>query len=171
MYSEEELKKIVESVPEDFEETSSEFWSYVEEKLKPLERKVYAVYSEKPRTAEGRNKVDALLGKLSENCKEFHCVEDPLLAAEAEAWLALVKNGQNRAALELFEENMRERDEHTVSVIDMTLEDGEFGVLFIDPARRILFPENIRVIRMCPFDPLDYLNRHLAKLKIKKRRE
>ena len=56
----------------------------------------------------------------------------------------------------------------TVSTVDKTLNDGEIGVLFIDRDRRIIFPDTIRVIRMHPFDPSDYLNHHRIKLKIKK---
>lgn len=171
MYSKEGLKKILEYVPQDFDGISSEFWSYVEERLKPLEDKVHAIYSEKPTIAEGGCKVDTLLWRLSEKCKNLHCVEDALLAAEAEGWLELGKNGKNRMAMELFEENMRERNRYAISVIDRTLEDGKIGVLFIDPTRRFSFPEDVRVIRMCPFDPVDYLNRHLVKLKIEKKRD
>lgn len=165
MYSRVDLKKILGSIPEDFEDLSSEFWSYVEEKLKIFEGKVQIVYSEKPITIPGENAENPLIRKLSEGKTAFHCVEDPLLAAEVEGWLGLMKNGQNKVVLELFEESLRERDQYTIGVIDRTLEDSEIGVLLIDPTRRISFPDSIRVIRMCPFDPVDYLNRHLVKQK------
>lgn len=168
MYNKEELKNILASIPGDFEDTSSEFWSYVEEKLKSLEGKVQAIYSEKPIPAEGGGRGGSLLRKLSESGKEFHCVEDSILAAEAVEWLKLVENGQNRVALELFEENTKERNEYAINIITKTLEDGKIGILFVEPTRTIPFPEEVRVIRMCPFDPVDYLNRHLVKLKIEK---
>jgi hypothetical protein len=165
MYSRADLKKILGSVPEDFEDLSSEFWGYVEEKLKIFEGKVQVVYSEKSIITQGESAENVIIGKLNEDKPEFHCVEDPLLAAEVEGWLDLMKNGQNKVVLELFEESLRERDQYTLGVIDRTLEDSKIGVLLIDPARRISFPDSIRVIRMYPFDPVDYLNRHLVKQK------
>lgn len=170
MYSREELEKTLGLVPDDFEEAYSEFWSYVEEKLKPFRDRIYTIYSEKPSLMEeAENRANAILKKLIENHADFHCVEDPLLIAEAEAWLEMMENGQSQAAGELFEENLKERDEHAKRLIDRTLEEGKIGVLFIDPARKIPLPDDVRVIRMCPFDPVDYLNRHLAKLKMKRR--
>jgi len=171
MYSREELKKSLGMVPEDFEEVSSEFWSYVEGKLKPFIGRIYAVYSEKAAsTKETGSRLDAVL-KRFEGHAEFHCVEDPLLAAEAEAWVELMKNERNQAIQDLLEENRRDRDAHAIGILERTLEDGKIGVLFIDPARKLSFSEAFKVIRMCPFDPVDYLNRYLAKLRIEEKRK
>ena len=165
MYSLADLKKTLGSIPEDFEAASSEFWDYVCKKLKIFEGKAKVVYSEKTITDRGESAVDVLMVKLRKGNTEFHCVDDPLLAAEVEGWLDLMKNGQNKVALELFEESLRERDQYSLGVIDRTLDDSKIGVLLIDPARRISFPDSIKVIRMCPFDPVDYLKRHLVQLK------
>jgi len=172
MYGREELNKTLGLIPSDFEESYSEFWSYVEEKLRPFIGKVCVVYSDRLSPAEETEiRANALIKRLIENRSAFHCVEDSLLAAEAEAWLEMMENGRVQAAVELFEENLMERDEYARDVIEQTLRDDEMGVLFIDPSRKISFPEDIRVIRMCPFDPVDYLNLHLVKLKIEKREE
>ena len=170
MYEREELKWTLGLIPSDFEESYFEFWSYVEEKLKPFTGKICAVYSDNLSfTEETESRGNAILKRLIGNHSIFQCVEDSLLAAEAEAWLEMIEKGRVPAATELFEENLRERDEHAREVIEQTLKDGEIGVLLTDPSRKISFPEDIRVIRMCPFDPVDYLNRHLVKLKIEKR--
>ncbi len=168
MYSSEDLKKILGLVPDDFEATSLEFWGYVEEKLKPLVGKVHVIYSEKPVKKELNSRVNSVIKSIGD-CAELHCIEDPVLAAEADAWLELMKNNQNQAVSELFEESMKEGNEHAVKVIERTLGEGQMAILFSDPAKKIHIPEDIRVIRMCPFDPVDYLNRHLTKLKMEKR--
>lgn len=170
MYGREELEKALNLVPDDFEEASSEFWDYVEGKLEPFIGKIQAVYSEKPvLTEEQGSRLEAVLRKFEGNA-EFHCVEDPLLDAEAEAWLELIEKEQNQAVQGLLEESMRDRDAHASEVLDRTLGDGKMGVLLIDPARKLPLPKDIKVIRMCPFDPVDYLNHHLAKPKIEKKR-
>jgi hypothetical protein len=50
-----------------------------------------------------------------------------------------------------------------MDVVDQTLKEGEMGVLFLDSRLKISFPSGLRVIRMFPFDPRDYLNRHRVK--------
>ncbi len=172
MYEKEELGKTLGMVPSDFEESYSEFWNYVEERLKPFIGKVSAVYSDRLSPVEETgSRANTLLKRLVDNNSAFHCVEDSLLAAEAKAWLEMLEKGQVQAAAELFEENLRERDEHAREVVEQTLRDGEIGVLFIDPARKISFSEDVRVVKMYPFDPVDYLNRHLVRLKIEQREE
>lgn len=170
MYSEKDLKKILKIIPEDFEETSEEFWRYVDDKLTPLEGRVCAVYSDKPKE-DDRVKTESLVRKLSESTRNFYLIDDSLLTAESEEWLALSKDGQNQTALEFYEESMRDRDRYVISIVDKTLEDDGIGVLVVEPTRKISFPENIRVIKLCPFDPTDYVNRHLVKIKIEKKRD
>ncbi|MFH0749056.1 MAG: hypothetical protein V1915_03970 [Candidatus Bathyarchaeota archaeon] len=168
MYNEEELKKILPSIPQDFESVSLEYWSYIEEKLTPLKNNIYIIFVEKSTPIKGEHKVAVLLRNFHEGCKEFRCIDNDMLVAETESWLELLKNDPNIAVRELLAENIRERDSYAGHVINQTLVDGKIGILFLNPARQVPFPESIRVIRMCRFDPIDYLNRHLAKLNTKK---
>jgi hypothetical protein len=39
--------------------------------------------------------------------------------------------------------------------------------LLIDSRRRLELPQDIRVIRVCPFDPADYLTSRIVKAKLK----
>ena len=170
MFTQEELKKTLGQVPADFEEASSEFWSYIKEKLEPFLDKIYTVYSEKPSSSpETENQVDTILKRFKIHAK-FNCIDDPLLVAEAEAWLELTKKQKKQMVIDLFEESMSDRNKHASEVINKTLVDGGIGILFIDSARKLAIPADIKVVRMCPFDPLDYLNRYLVKLKTENRR-
>ena len=74
----------------------------------------------------------------------------------------------SRIVLELYEESVRERDDGIESLINESLKDGETGLLSIDSSIKISFPVDVRVVRMCPFDPQDYLNRHLTKVRLGK---
>ena len=171
MYSRDELKRVLGSVPDDFEETSVEFWSYVEEKLTPFINKVTVVYTEKPLEKERSGRGEPLLNKLIKTRAEFHYIEDSLLASEAEAWQELMKNHQNQAVIELYKDSMKERNEYARSVIERTLENGKLGLLLANPERKLPLAEDVKVIKMCPFDPVDYLNRQVSKLKIKERKQ
>ena len=169
MYSREDLKKILGLVPDDFEATSLKFWGYVEEKLKPFVGRIHVIYSEKHDNKDPNSQLDSILKELINNHAELQCIEDPLLAAEAEAWRELMKSSQNQAVSELFEESMTERNDHAKGVIERTLGENQMGILFMDPTRKVSLPDDVKVIRMCPFDPIDYLNRHLVKLKTAKK--
>ena len=170
MYEKEEIRNTLGQIPNDFKKIHSEFWNYIEGKLNPFVGKIRFVYSDRLNPEEeGESRSTALLKKLIEGHAEFHCVEDYLLAAEAEAWLEMLEAGSAQAARELYEENLAERDGHAKDVVAQTLKDGEIGVLFVAPARKIMFPPDIKVVKMCPFDPVDYLNRHLVKLNINRR--
>lgn len=168
MYEGEELRQILGEIPSDFEETYSEFWDYVEVKLNPFIGKIRRVYSDKLSTEREETRAASLLKKLVDNRAEFHCVEDSMLAAEAEAWLEMMETGSVKAARELYDENLVERDEYARETIAKTLMDSEIGVLFVSPARKISFPEDVKVVKMFRFDPVDYLNRHLTKLGVRR---
>ena len=167
MYDRETLKQVLGLVPDDFDDSSSEYWDYVETKLEPFTNKVHAIYTEKPIVKDRGDRMDAILKKFEG--AEFHSIEDPLLTAETEAWLELMKHEENQMVRDLLEENLGERDRHVCKILDRTLEDGKLGLLFLDPTRKIPTFQNTRIVRMCPFDPVDYLNRYLVKLRITKK--
>ncbi len=166
MYNERELKEAIGQVPEDFEEASSEFWSYIEEKLEPFIGRVYAVFSTEPASAKDKCVRINVIFKKFEGSAEFLYIDDPLLVAEAKAWLELMKDKKSQAMIDLFEESMRDMNRYAGEVIDKTMRDGGIGILFTDPTRKLTLSEDIKVVKMCPFDPIDYLNRNLLKLKL-----
>ncbi len=168
MYSKEELKNLLGQVPEDFEATSSEFWSYIEEKLKPFMAKLNCIYSSGHFALKDPTSQTYRILKELDGHAQFLSIDDPLLVAEAEAWVALIHREQNQALLELFEENTNDRIRYASNMINTTLRDGEIGVIFTTTARTFHLAEDIKIVKMCPFDPKDYLNRHLIRLQIKK---
>jgi len=171
MYSREDLKKVLGLVPDDYEVTSLEFWSYVEEKLTPFIDKVTVAYSEKPIEKRCSGQGEPLLNKLIKKRIEFHCIDDCLLVSEAEAWRELMITHQNHAVVELLKDSIKERDEYARREIEKTLENGKLGLLLTNPERKLPLAEDVKVIKMCPFDPSDYLNRQISILKIKERRQ
>ena len=90
---------------------------------------------------------------------------DPLLVAEAAAWREMMRTSPSPVVLDLYEGCLSEISKHVRYVIDQTLEEGEMGVLFLNPLLKVSFPEDMRVINMFPFDPQDYLNRHKVRLR------
>ena len=176
MYSMEEIKKLTGIVPEDFEDASKEFWIYIEEKLTPFYNKVKKVYcqetvKEVKETIEKleRSREFTIIKKLADNNAEITTVEEQLLLAESKAWLEMLKKTDDQSVLELYNENIRDRDEHIVKILNQTLNDEEFGVLLFNMDHKLLLPEDIRVIKMCRFDPEDYLNRWLVTLELKRK--
>jgi len=174
MFDRGEFKKLTGTIPEDFDEVSEEFWNYIEEKLKALSGNVQRVYCKESlddmkkilETSEG-NWEYKIIRRLVEGGADLTTVEDPLLVAETEAWLEMMEISDDQGASELFKDGMREMDEYVVKRIDQTLEDGEIGVLIIDPGSKLSFPEDVRVVKMCRFDPEDYLKRWKTKLKLR----
>ena len=152
--------------PEDFEKFFLEFWSYIDKKLNPFIDKISVIYSCDPSSIKNTEKgIDFILRKFKSS-PEFYSIDDSLLTAEAASWIELIKDSDNKAALDLLEENMRDINTHAYEVINQTLRDTGIGVLFIPPDRKLSLSEDIKVVKMCPFDPVDYLNRHLAILKL-----
>ena len=70
--------------------------------------------------------------------------------------------------MEMYNECIKERCRYITNVIDQTLKEGEVGVIFINPTFKLNLPEDIKVIRMYRFDPSDYLNVWVQKLKLRK---
>ena len=67
-----------------------------------------------------------------------------------------------------MEENIKERNNQAVNIINQTLKKDEVGVLFIQPDRKLNLPVDIKIVKMYPFDPVDYSNHWAAKIRLKK---
>jgi hypothetical protein len=167
MYTESEFKKSVVTVPDDFQLKTAEFWNYVEEKLNMFVGKVQRIYRDGV-CREGDDALNQLCSIDVENCRiaknlvdngaKFEATEDPLLVAESDSWLEMLASPQaNALTFELYEETMRERDKFVSRRVNETLGVDECGVLFMDSARGIKPDGSVKVIKVCRFDPLDYL--------------
>jgi len=177
MYSEPELKDLLKVLPEDFKQKTNEFWSYVDEKLIAFVGKVQRIYRDGI-CVQGEEALSKLVHLDMENYKiakklvdagaSFEATEDALLVAESENWLhMLASKGSNLTVLEMFEETIKERDSIVSKRVNETLGDDECGVLFMDPSRAVSLNEKIKVIKMCRFDPTDYLKSWQIRLKSK----
>jgi len=173
MYGEEEFRRLVGVVPADFREREEEFWGYVEEKLKILSPRIRRVYLEGfskggVESLNPQTRCHTLVRRLVEGGAELHPTEDPMLVAETESWSEMLRSQPNPAFLELHRESVEERDAYIAKVIDQTLREGETGVIFIEAAHRLNLPEDVKIIKMCRFEPGDYLNTALQRLKLEK---
>jgi hypothetical protein len=52
-------------------------------------------------------------------------------------------------------------------VVGRSLGEGETALLLIDSRRNLELPKDLRVIRVVPFDPADYMNRTIIKAGLK----
>ena len=64
---------------------------------------------------------------------------------------------------------MMDREKYVANAINESLKDGETGVLFLKSGRRTgdYLPSSIRVIKIQPFDPNDYLNSWVVTMKLR----
>ena len=167
MYTEKELKNVVPGLPEDFGPRTLEFWSYVEGKLQGFVGKAQRVYRDE--VCQGGEEALAYLSsiqhenflivrKLVDNGAIFEATEDSVLVAESKSWVEMIEqNPLDTVSLEMYQETIRERDSYVSRRINETLGDEETGVLFMKPSRRISFNEHVKIIKVCRFDPEDYL--------------
>lgn len=163
MFTRDEFQKLVTRVPDDFKSTQDEFWEYVSDRLRAVATKIRWVYTDSdshPAEASSKEGMLAVVAGLVASGVKVQAAVDPLLVAEAEAWRDLARASPSQVVQELYDESVREIGRHVVEVVDQTLKDGEMGVLFLNPLLHISFPEILRVIRLLPFDPQDYLTRH-----------
>jgi hypothetical protein len=177
MYTEEEFKRSVRTLPEDFGPKTTEFWSYVEEKLQGFVGKVQRIYRDE--VCQGGKDGLAHLSsmdrenfrivrKLVENGAVLEATEDFLLVAESRSWLEMIEqNPLDTMPLELYQETIRERDEYVKKRIDETLLDEETGILFLKSGREIGLDKRVKVIKVCRFDPADYLRSWQVQLQAK----
>ncbi|MGC8850117.1 MAG: hypothetical protein ACP5QI_06560 [Candidatus Bathyarchaeia archaeon] len=156
MYTEEEImlatgKRISMRVKDEIKS----FWSNLEEQLSKLGR-IDKVYRDMI-TADGDEGIRQLstmdpynyriVKSLLERGAELMATEDPLLVEEAEAWVGTMALG-SPSALELFRDNLSDRNRYIAERIDTTLGRGEVGILFIEPSRNVEFPEGLEVLRV-----------------------
>ncbi|MEM2901661.1 MAG: hypothetical protein QXO32_02870 [Candidatus Bathyarchaeia archaeon] len=173
MYTVEEVQLILFQVPEDYSSKLDEFWSYVEDKLAVIKERVKHVY----RDMVTRGGVEGLgyVKEVDERCyrviemlvrsgARLEVTEDANLVAEAESWVSLMKaTGLRSAVMDLFKQNLEERNRFIAKAISETVKVDEIGVLFLEPTRRVELPEDFKVIKVCPFEPADYINSLIAK--------
>jgi hypothetical protein len=167
MYTEKEFKRLAPALPEDFGPKTLEFWSYVEEKLQVFVGKIQRVYRDEVCQGgkEGLAHLSSIdrenfpiVRKLVENGAVLEATEDSLLVAESKSWLDMAtQNPVDTMPLELYQETVRERDDYVTKRIDETLLDEETSILFLKPGREINLNERVKIIKVCRFDPADYL--------------
>jgi hypothetical protein len=112
----------------------------------------------------------ALIVSFLEKGTELKPTEDPILIGETESWLNMIRDSPNDTLLALYEQSLRERNQDLSNRITQALGEGEVGLLLIDSRRKLDFPEGIRVIRVCPFDPADYLNTEMVKARLRSKK-
>jgi len=164
MYSETDLKELLGSVPGDFANDSKEFWTYVEEKLASASGKVSMVcllWNEETVDTRARSISEFLENKGAKISR----LEDTTLLGEVRAWLDMSEEEGDLGSKVFYEESNRELRQGLRKMLD-TLADLEVAVVFADPACSPIFPEGLRVIKMTPFDPRDYLKRHMIRLRL-----
>jgi hypothetical protein len=179
MYTDQELRKVATELPEDFTQKSEEFWNYVRDKLN-TQRNIRKIYYDSLVTNE-RDKALEFVKKSNERSFEIieqymnlgailEATEDPLLVQEAFSWFSMLQEGKTDLATEeMIEKNMGDRDKFVTQRIAESLNQDESGILFLAPGRRIdgYIPADIRLIKIQPFDPSDYLNSWLVTLSLK----
>ena len=160
MYSENEIREILNEIPQDFEKESNEFWNYIGDKLRQLGtsvNEVYLVLGEEVTDSKAKGIINALQGKGA----ELHKIEDKTLVGEARAW-HLTPQSSGGFQEEFLEDINSEISDTLRPMLDSYLEDKEVGVVFFEPTCNLSIQTDVRVIRMAPFDPKDYLTRHLT---------
>ncbi len=181
MYTETEFKSLTVSIPDDFKQKASEFWVYINTRLAMFGGRISKIYRDQ--ISKSGEEASILLQSMdSENYKtaknlvengaSFIDTEDPILVGESESWAEMLK-GQlsNTVILELFQKNLEDRARYISNRIDETLKCHEMGVLFVIPDLRTEFGKDFRIIKMCPFDPSDYLNSWRVQRELKLREE
>jgi hypothetical protein len=178
MFTSNELSAVNSTVPEDFPQKSKEFWDYIDEKLR--NRSIQKLYYDSL-TIDEPGKALEFVKKSNEDCynlvrrfneagAKIEITEDPLLVQEAAAWISMLQNDKtDLATQEMLAKNMIDRDKYIGGRISESLRDGETGILFLAPGRQIseYVSSDIRVVKVQPFDPSDYLNSWLVTLSLR----
>ncbi len=167
MYTEKEFLRLAAVLPDDFASKTTEFWSYVEDKLRMYLAKIQRVYRDEifqhgDPALHYLSSIDqenySLVKRLVEHGAAVEATEDSMLIAESQAWLEMtMRQPSGTIAQEFYHVTMRERDEYVSKKIEETLKEDELGILFLEPTRSIKLNEQIKVIKMCRFDPADYV--------------
>jgi hypothetical protein len=176
MYTKAEFKEEASYVPDDYDARCSEFWNYVAEKLSVFKGRIRKIFRESLSIGT-KEALLALIGdeqqsrsvllRLLEDGAEPESTEDPILMAETESWMRMMRGTPSETLSELHAQSLAERNRYVANRIGVSLHDGEIGLLVIDSRRRIETPQDIRVIRVCPFDPADYLSSTIVKAKLR----
>ena len=182
MFTSEELSKIGSALPEDYPEKSKEFWDYVDEKLR-TQRAVQKLYYDSITNIESDEKALEFIKLNNGHCYDIverlvglgaklEATEDPLLVEETASWISMLNDDgeTDLATEEMLAKNMIDRDKYVAKKIYESLGDGETGILFLAPGRQVssnLVAPDIRVIKILPFDPADYLNSWLVSMSLK----
>jgi hypothetical protein len=163
MYSEADMEEFLGKLPSDFPEQSEEYWTYVEQRLlRSLEKIALVCVFWWEETIDWRAK--EIVKSLQGRGVKVSIQKDNTLVGEVRAWKAMARQDINFAANELLQESNRELSNEVTQLLSNLDEDG-IAVVFLDPACRPSLPE-VRVIRMNPFHPEDYLLRYKTKLSL-----
>ncbi|MFX0095160.1 MAG: hypothetical protein ACFFBD_25725 [Candidatus Hodarchaeota archaeon] len=149
-------------VPKDFDKTNDEFWEYITKRLQTLWHRITWVFTDNEEMQNSSLKgyeVHLVHGLVKEGA-QLRSIKDSPLFAESQAWFEMMQTSPTQVIMELYEETLKEINRHAVEIIEQSLRDGELGVLFVDSSVNLPFPEEMRVIRMFPFNPNDYLYRY-----------
>ena len=176
MYAKSEFREAVSCVPDDYDARSEEFWTYVTDRLTGFRGRVKWIFREslsedtkealKEASGDEERGLSLIVGLLEEGAK-LKRTEDSILVAETESWLQMIRSSPNDALLELHEQSLAERNSHISNLIDQSLGEDEVGLLLIDSKRRLELPKDIRIVRVLPFDPADYLAAEIAKARLR----
>jgi hypothetical protein len=183
MFSKEDLLKINPEIPEDYDEKSTEFWSYVQDKLH-TQREIKKLYFDSLTQADPQKALEfvkksneqaaELILTLQKRGAELKATEDPLLLQETNSWSDMVGKEKDddespSATNELLMQSMVDRDKFVAGVINESLKEGETGVLLLNPGRNVgdYIAPDVRVIRVQRFDPNDYVNSWLVSLRFR----
>jgi hypothetical protein len=162
MFSKNEFKNLVNFVPDNFDDTTHEFWSYINERLIAIANRIQHIYSDASSLSQkniSEYEKDIVSTLIDHGATLVH-IENPMLLAEAHAWLKMMEKSSTPVLDEMYLACLQEIHRQVLHMINNSLLDGEMGVLFVDSQLQISFPESIRIIRMLPFNPQDYLKRH-----------
>lgn len=175
MFTGVELASVDASLPDDFQDKSKEFWDYVDEKLRTqlYVQKLYYDSLTKEDSEESLEFIKKnneqcynLVQKFRDGGAKLQATEDPLLLAETVSWVSMLKDNEETdlATEEMLAKNMMDRDKYIADKISESLKENETGILFLAPGRQVvnLLPSDIRVIKIQPFDPTDYVNSWLT---------
>ncbi|MCP8312089.1 MAG: hypothetical protein L6N95_03040 [Candidatus Methylarchaceae archaeon HK01B] len=176
MYTQKQFRLIAKDLPPDFEERHAEFWSYVKERTFKLTGRINRIYFDSLTEfgEEGLKDImsedeDAgeIVKSLMQSGTILHSTEDKVLVGETKSWLSMMETMNDETIVDMLHKNMKERDEFVCHSIDSTLKKGEMAILFLSPERKVGLSEDIKVVRVCRFEPLDYLKSYLVQINIR----
>lgn len=167
MFTKQECRELLGKVPEDFDDTYKEFWTYIIEKINVVVSRIRWIYIDicQKDLENSFRQEKSIVESLLKRGAQIKVVKAPILKAEIKAWLEMMHKMSSQDIVELYNESVMELSHQVLDVINQTLKELETGCLIIDPLLKIFFHKEIRVIRMFPFNPKDYLNRHRVKIR------